>query len=505
MKTANFIVCSAAVAIGLVGITAAQVQVLPEAPQSTDPGVWADEAVFPIPPDAYPATQRLAPGTIPDVVELPPARPPAPGADSYNAGYVDELPPDLVPPPVWSNTPDGGRVWAVEFRSLDAVPLRLRLRGRFGLDGLELRVYDPKGAWTHGPYQGLYVDENGHWWTTIIFGDSIGLEFHAPPGMEAEPSVPEFDGYACYNLPPPESESPQLGCDLEDVMCHGEWLSTAEGVCMLAVVNGNVVGYSSGGLLGRNPSDGSPFIMTANHCDPMSRATVFVWNYRSTRCNGPDPGPPNSNPRNEGAHLMRSASTADWKLLALRERPKAGRFLGWASGFWDSFADGTGIHHPRGMNQSISWGYNEGMAYGEFCPQIGPCFWAHTWGVRLTTGTTFPGSSGSPVFDSSRRVRGTLSGGYNCDVDYYGRLQHAWDRMKSFLHNPASPMYVDTNYGGEEMHGTSEEPFPRLVQGVYAVRAGDRVIIRAGSYPDRMTIFRPMTLTASGGVVRIGN
>ncbi len=468
-------------------------------------GMFVDTAWHPVPPGAMSPGVRIAPDAFFDFVRLPDTLPRSPDAGLTEAGYVEDLAPELIPPPDWSPTVDGGRTWAIEFTSAQAQALRVRFRGRFGFDGLELRVYDPVSGATFGPYDAFQPDDNGHSWSTIIFGESIGLEFHVPAGVEVSPHMPEIDGIAYHNVPPPDAEPMQLGCGLEDVSCYPGWLDVAEGVCMLAVVNGNMVpGYCSGGLLNRNPSDGSPLIMTANHCDPFSRATVFVWNFRTSRCGDPDNRNGNGFDRNDGAYLMRSDSTADWKLLALREPPKTDTYLGWDAGFWDSFADGTGVHHPSGRLQKYSSGYNEGAAYAEFCGN-GPCFWAHVWCVRLTTGTTLPGSSGSPIFDSSKRVRGTLSGGPNCDVSCYGRLAHAWDRMQPFLSNPASPVYVDAGYGGEDMYGTSENPFPRLVQGAFAVRARDRVILRAGSYAENLRLFRPMTLTASGGVVRIGN
>ena len=198
------------------------------------------------------------------------------------------------------------------------------------------------------------------------------------------------------------------------------------------------------------------------------------------------------------------ADVVHWNLIGLLQPPLANVYLGWDSGFWNSFNDGTGIHHPQGMTKSISFGYNEGALYTQFCDQNGQnCFWAHVWCVRMTTGTTLRGSSGSPVLDSDRRVRGTLSGGPNCDVSYYGRFAHAYDTLQPFINDIARPVYVDVNYGGPE-RGTSAEPFDQMSEAVYAVVAGDAVRIRPGSYDQQFRIFRPMRLEAEGGLVRIG-
>lgn len=485
------------------------VQLLPDVQPQT-PGVAIDGAFFEAPASARTVGQRLAPQISADVVALPETREPTAIHGPDVAGYIEPLPAGLVPEPIWTQTGDGGQVWAVELTSAGAHALRIRLAGRFGFDGLQLRVYDPLSGAAFGPYQGLATDENDHWWTTIVFGDSIGLEFYLPPGGAFPPAMPAFDGVGYYNLPPPPPADPQpRGCDMEDAACYADWQTTASAVCMLATINAqqNVVGFCSGALLNRSPSDACPLVMTANHCGIGSRFTVFVWNFQNASCLGdPTSMSPNSFPRNEGAWILRVNSDSDWNLLGIADQPVvvSTSFLGWASGFWDSFADGNGIHHPAGMTRSISFGYNEGALYGEFCDQNGDnCIWAHVWGVRWTTGSTRPGSSGSPVLDSSRRVRGTLTGSINCDVSYYGRFAHAYDDLQPFLSNIASPVYVDAGYSGFEA-GTSDEPFNDLVAASYCVIAGDDVRLRPGTYNQQCRIFRPMRLLSTGGTARIG-
>ncbi len=486
---------------------AAQRPVLPDH-QADDPAPAIDGAWFPIVPGAKSPGPRIAPDAVVDVFILPETRPAAPDATPEIAGYIEDLPPGLAPAPNWTPTAAGGHVWTVELVSGGATALRVRLRGRFGRDGLELRVYDPVGGYAFGPYQAVDIEPDEEWWTTIIFGDSIGLEFHAPPGTAFPPEMPWFDGVAYCNVEPPLGGPIGLGCGMVNVACHPEWLDSAEAVCMLATLNsmGRVVGYCTGALLNREPGDGSPLLMTANHCDPTGSATVFVWGYRSATCNAPDPDP-NTFDKSAGAYLLRSDPDSDWNLLGLAEPPFSSSYLGWDAGFWGSFSDGNGIHHANRLPQKVSLGYNEGALYTEFCDSNGQnCFWAHVWGVRWTTGSTTGGASGSPVLDSDRKVRGTLTGGFNCDVGYYGRFAHAYDTLEPFLSDIPSPLYVDVNYGGKEERGTSAEPFDHLVEGIYGVVTGDRLLIRPGTYDNRVTIWRPMRLERWGnsGIVRIG-
>jgi len=53
--------------------------------------------------------------------------------------------------------------------------------------------------------------------------------------------------------------------------------------------------------------------------------------------------------------------------------------------------------------------------------------------------------------------------------------------------------------------GTSAQPFNTVTEGVNAASAGQTISIAADTYGETMTIAKPMTLTATGGTVTIGN
>jgi hypothetical protein len=133
-------------------------------------------------------------------------------------------------------------------------------------------------------------------------------------------------------------------------------------------------------------------------------------------------------------------------------------------------------------------------------------FEADVWSVVYTSGIIQPGSSGSPVFDSARLVRGTLVGGVaQCPsmTARYGRFDEAFPTLEPYLWDIADPVYVDRAFTGEE-RGTSENPFDSVYQASFAVIAGHEIRIKAGNYPETFRIWRPMTLKAERGTVRIG-
>lgn len=65
------------------------------------------------------------------------------------------------------------------------------------------------------------------------------------------------------------------------------------------------------------------------------------------------------------------------------------------------------------------------------------------------------------------------------------------------------PCFVDGAFAGTEQ-GTITNPHRTVARGSWYVAPEGTVSIAAGTYPERMTICQPMRLTATGGVVRIG-
>lgn len=476
---------------------------------------------------------RLAPQVPAVQVELPRTERPEPSWEGYSevsafqpAGYAAPAPPELMKRLRWRELPDGGRVAALELHSQDAKALRVQFTGHFGRNGEQLRVYDPKGGYTFGPYSNPILNEDGTWWTTIIFGERIGLEFYIPSGVE-RPQLPELTGigYMFAGWEGGDFE-PAGGCLFRDVACEASWRDgEARGVTMLSVLSGgNVFGFCSGAALNRNPGDFAPIVMTAHHCvedQAEANSTVFVWNFQNATCNGTPPDP-NSLPRSVGSLLLKRYPDSDWTLLGSYEPIAAGWYLGWdSSSSWSSGSAATGIHHPGGTFKRISFGSVTSSDNDRcFCPPsqsscvIPPCFRADVWSIDYTTYGIRPGSSGSPVMDGSRRVRGTLTGGPSddCTIARYGRFADAFGNIRWYIFEMANPTFVnravagDPGNDGSSERGTSANPFNTVYEGTFCVPTGGTVRIVPGNYNEQFRVWRPMRLERSGtsGVVVIG-
>jgi hypothetical protein len=426
-------------------------------------------------------------------------------------GLVLPLPEGILARPDWRATPEGGLVWAVELHAAaaGATAMRVQLRGWFAEDDLELRVYEPDRGLAFGPYSAPRLDENGEWWTTIIFGEAIGLEFHVPAGWGAaedggvgvEPRVPQAVAVAVHTAEL-GGLAAGLECSHNDVTCSPEWELHAAAVCRYSFISGGESFVCTGALLNRNPSDFSPLLLTADHCistQAEANSVSAVWFFQTDACNG---APPDLNdlPRSDGTLLLKRRANSDMSFLGLLEPPAGTTWLGWNAGGWTLQSDAVGIHHPAGTFQRISEGDVTVALYVVYGQNN-----AHVWRVHWDSGSTEGGSSGSPVLDTSGNVRGQLKGGPNCGTGDYGRFGVSYNTLQPFISNMASPIHVNGVYGGTE-HGTNSQPFRSVHRASYCVVAGDEIRVVPGNYNEQMTIWRPMTITRSGasGIVRIG-
>ena len=459
--------------------------------------------------------QRRAIDIPVDAFNLAPMRPaeeapPADGAQSLalTVGYIDPDQKFTLTPSGWSQTADGGRVCAFEFHCEGAYRLRLRFAGPMPNE-MELRTFSPTTGEVRGPIVRPLRDADENWWSPSIAGDVLGVEFYLPPESElaGEPVLPSITAVVVHNLP---TNPPQMrGCDHQDRSCHPAWQDQSNTVCMTHFYPGDgTVALCSASILGRSNDDGSPIVATANHCvGPQSNldSTEFIWFFDTDACNGDAPEDPHTLPMNNGARILSRHTGTDMTLLGLFDPAETSWRLGWDANNWGLQADATGIHHPSGTFKKISFGDNAAAVYIVFDIGNDP-FGAHVWHVGWDDGTISGGSSGSPVMDSSHLFRGTLSGGTaeNCsNVGYYGRFTLSFDHFSPFIWDLPSPAFVDGDHGGAQ-RGTSAEPFNQVHEATYAVPAGDEVRIRGGTYNERLTLWRPLTLNAESGVVRIG-
>jgi hypothetical protein len=268
--------------------------------------------------------------------------------------------------------------------------------------------------------------------------------------------------------------------------------------------------------MNRYSSDFAPIMLTARHCittQNEANGVIVIWFWQSQTCNGKNPPNLNSLPRNDGALLLKTDLSSEWTLMGLYEPPGSVSYVGWDPNYWSNASAATGISHPAGLPKRINFGTKNTDS---------SCLGAGSFYTTWTTGRISGGSSGSPVYDSARRVRGTLSCATDTDGDsfggpcandgWYGRLDLGYPELRWYIWEMANPTFVnravagDPGNDGSSERGISANPFNTVYEGTFCVPTGGTVRIVPGNYNERFRVWRPMRLEREGasGVVVIG-
>jgi PKD repeat protein len=232
-------------------------------------------------------------------------------------------------------------------------------------------------------------------------------------------------------------------CEVNINCAEGDaWKYIKQGVARVLVKNGSSLFYCTGTLINNTLRNYSPYFLTANHCGEGASISdynqwIFDFNYEGEFC--PDPSTEPNKQSIVGASLKASGATysgSDFKLLLLNQSVPADFmpfFNGWTRD--ESISQtGVGIHHPQGDIKKIST-YTEipiSTDYDGNTANMAGKYWKTVWtetpgGYGVTEG----GSSGSPLFNASGQIIGSLTGGKSdCsalnEADYYGKFSKSW-------------------------------------------------------------------------------
>lgn len=350
----------------------------------------------------------------------------------------------------WRGTAGGARVAAVSLTSAGALGLRLAVQVERLPDAARLRLFGGPGATAVAEIAGRAVTasvQRNHasgaggeaaktYWSPLIAGDSLTLRVELPPGINPEEvrlTLPRVSHFLDWPFASTGEEPTASGSCNPDAACHPEWDAPSRSTALLIHTDeGGSSGVCTGILLGDDdPATEIPYLLTAQHCiGGQTRASsleVYFF-HRSSRCGGPL-GEPQA--VFGGADLLYAAQTTDTSFLRLRSAPPEGAvFAPWSAALPEAGTEVTGLHHPRGKGQRISFGtLTEHLS----CEDVDNCAdpedadGVHYLRVIWRDGVTEPGGSGSGLFLPSGELVGTLFGGFSrCDnpggPDDYGRF-----------------------------------------------------------------------------------
>jgi len=222
-------------------------------------------------------------------------------------------------------------------------------------------------------------------------------------------------------------------CNINTACPEGRpWSKQTRSVVMLLTRTGS--GYCSGSMVNNLKNDGRQLFLTAFHCVGRDVSKdIVMFNYQANRCN--DRQVQLSKQTAQGLKSLRQFEESDYAIFEVEEQiPDSYQVYlsGWSAQPLPFVPQNpVGIHHPSADSKKISfallnasqscWGYS--------------CSRNDHWKIdRWSKGTTEPGSSGSPLFDSAtQRIVGQLHGGSaSCSnklgYDVYGKLAYSFDK-----------------------------------------------------------------------------
>lgn len=359
---------------------------------------------------------------------------------------------------IWNDTSQGGKIAALKIVSPNALGLRMGIlinklpenaRLRFYASGsdtaTEVSAQVILGIVASNRDAGDLSDEGKTYWSPAIEGNEAIVEIELSPGQNP-PDVDIALPRVSHLFAPVHSTVKSIGsadtCNL-DATCYASWDDQSKAVAKMSFVKSGASYTCSGTLINdKDTSTAIPYFLSANHCissQTVASTLISYWLYRASSCHsGALSG--GSQSLSGGATLLDANAGTDTSFMQLNSTPPAGvLFAGWDSNIPSLSTAITGIHHPSGDLQKISFGT---LTAYESCPAgSGSTYSCNTtsansadhYSVVWNSGITEGGSSGSGLFISNTHyLIGTLHGGESfCATpsapDDYGSFSRAFN------------------------------------------------------------------------------
>jgi PKD repeat protein len=371
----------------------------------------------------------------------------------------------------WKYTADGKayKLLAIEVEGASGIILYY---SSFSIpEGGRLFVYNDDRSQLIGAFTSRNNPSGGYFATEMIAGDKILIEYNAPVGETESPLVDIYEVHYVYKDPKLWTD-PSGDCEVNVNCPEGDaWQNEKQAVTRLVMKVGGGTFLCSGSLINNTRQDSLPLLLTARHCGSSATAQdysqwVFHFNYEAAGCEEPTENPPSSTLT--GASFLAAApdgtsNGSDFKLIQLDQMvPESYNpyFAGWSRSGMVS-QTGVGIHHPKGAPKKISTYINPLVScdYGQSGENPNGMYWRVVWSETETShGVTEGGSSGSPIFDNTGKIVGTLTGGAAAcsnlsGPDFYGKMSYHWESNGISSDAQLQPFLDPDNTGVQSLEG----------------------------------------------------
>jgi hypothetical protein len=338
---------------------------------------------------------------------------------------------------------NNGKLYRLVVFSRNALTLNFRFDAFKIPDRAVLYMYNEDKSDMLGGFTSRNNQNDSIFATGLIKGDKIIFEYFEPDNVDFEGTlILSQVTHGFRSLSEYSKSFGQSGdCNMNVACPDGlEWSNEIRSVCML-VTGGSA--FCSATLINNTLSDGTPYVLTANHCNTAPSSTVFVFNWESESCENPPVSPAHQDL--SGAVFIAQNDDSDFFLMKINDTPPYDYNVYYAGWYKENEFPSTSvcIHHPRGDIKKISFDDHPAVS-DQYLGYYNPLdsHWKVIWD-RSTT--TEGGSSGSPLFNQNHRLIGQLHGGFaSCNdldsPDWYGKFSYSWNtgttpvaRLKEWL------------------------------------------------------------------------
>jgi len=337
----------------------------------------------------------------------------------------------------WIKLNDGGSLWLLKIVCKEALTINLTLDNVLIPEGNELYVYNENKSFILGKFKKnhLYKGELG---TELVPGDVAIIEYYIPKeNLQLKKNLninTVTHGYRSSNefINFLKGFDDSGNCNM-NVNCPDGWDWEYQKRSAVMLVSGSS-GFCSGALINNTQNDGTPYVLTANHCYSNPTSWVFRFNWESNGCSNPPSSP--SFQSLSGAILRARRTPSDFCLVEITGGLSGGTIPSSFNAFFSGWnnqnippTSSVCIHHPSGDIKKIAFDDNPGNSVTAMGSSENNSSWEVRWDRNTTTEG---GSSGAPLYDQNKRIIGQLWGGsascFNLNgPDWYGKLSSSWN------------------------------------------------------------------------------
>lgn len=348
----------------------------------------------------------------------------------YRFAKVFEVDLDTQKDGIWIDNEDY-RVWMISIKSKNAFSLSLTFSDFELKDNVKLYVYNKDKSSVLGAFTSANNNRNKTLTIRHIQGDEIIIELVEPISNDKKQILKISSVSHDYrDILKTIYKKSSGDCEV-DISCEEgiDWQTLKKSVVKYTYDTKGSTFLCTGTFLTNTALDYTPYLLSAEHCisaEDEANSAVFYFNYEAEVCEGDFSGDLQTL---SGANLKATWKYLDFCLLELNSVPPE-NFTPYYSG-WDisnSVPEKTYcIHHPGGDVKKISIDENP-AGTGSFEGYMKNSHWQiFEWEVGATEG----GSSGAPLFNSEKRIIGTLTGGEaTCNDpvnDYFQKIKYPWN------------------------------------------------------------------------------